>query len=326
MATTTLTPIDSWRATGTDSEWTNDYNIWSGTPSQGGNYRTKIAFSTAGLLISKSEKFVVAIKVNNSSYPAGCSGVLTELDISDPGDVQNNNATGPSDELSAAAIATSVACNEDGSAFSSGWVGEDTIFYFVFDSTQLKADKTYYVYVIRSSSGSSWVQAYKSGVSATLTYSSYTACTAPTQFTASPSVFEDDLTLQWSGATGGMNNRITGYEIQYATSEDGITWSGWTAWKTVTGTSATDTPGINRGQYRKYRIRTLGSAGSAYYSGWVSSNAAQKDNEPYVYIPNDSLDPERYLSCIYDETIDPEQPFGKYMPFVFDGTAWQRYS
>lgn len=154
----------------------------------------------------------------------------------------------------------------------------------------------------------------------------YTSCMAPASFTVSPEVFDENLTLAWNGATGGTNNPITGYEIEYATSLDGSAWSIWAALKTVTGTSTDDVPGVDRGQYVKYRIRTQGSAGDLYFSDWKESGIATKDNEPYIYIPNDDLDHERHLSYIYDETIDPEQPFGKYMPYVFDGTSWQRHS
>ena len=326
MTTSALTILNSWHGTGSSNSWTDGGNVQCGTPSQGGNYRSKIAISTAGLIIGKSSKLVLSIKVNNESCPAHCNGILTDLDITDPGDVQNSNATGPSTELSNAAIATSAACNEDGSAYPAKWVDSGSTFYFVFDTDHLQADKTYYVYVIRTATSNTWVKAAESALAATLTYVSYTACTAPTSFTVSPEVFDKNLTLAWSGATGGTNNAITGYEIEYATSLDGSAWSGWAALKTASGTSTADVPGIDRGQYVKYRIRTQGSAGEPYFSDWIESNISTKDNEPYVYIPNEEKDPERYLAYIYDAAIDPEEPFGKYMPYVFDGTAWQRYS
>lgn len=326
MTTSALTIINSWHGTGSTNSWTDGNNVQCGTPSQGGNYRSKIAISTAGLVIGKSSKLVLAIKVNNESYPAHCNGILTDLDIEDPGNVQNSNSTGPSDDLSNAAIATSIACNEDGTSYPSKWVDTGSTFYFLFDTDRLQADKTYYVYVIRTATSNTWVKAAESALSATITYISYTACTAPTSFDVSPAVFDTDVLLSWSGASGGANNSITGYEIEYATSLDGSAWSSWAALKTVTGTSTEDVPGIDRGQYVRYRIRTQGSAGDLYFSDWKESSLATKDNEPYVYISNEGMNQERHLSYIYDETIDPEQPFGKYMPYVFDGTSWQRHS
>ena len=154
----------------------------------------------------------------------------------------------------------------------------------------------------------------------------YTACTAPTSFIASPAVFENTVTLTWSGAKGGTNNSITGYETQFSTSEDGVKWGGWAYRATDTTSPASSAPGIDRGHYIKYRIRTLGSAGSSYYSEWIESNVVQKDNEPYVYIGDNTGNMDRHLMHIYDADSDPLQPFGKYMPYVFDGTGWQRYS
>ena len=57
-------------------------------------------------------------------------------------------------------------------------------------------------------------------------------------------------------------------------------WSGWSAFKTVSAASgsasAADTPGIARGAYEKWRVRTCGAAGSGYYSGWMESNSVRK--------------------------------------------------
>ena len=76
----------------------------------------------------------------------------------------------------------------------------------------------------------------------------------------------DTITLKWSAASG----TVTGYEIQYSRGN-----SGWKAWKTVTGTSLTDSftsTDINingAGKAVKYRIRAMnGSLASA----WKESN------------------------------------------------------
>lgn len=61
-------------------------------------------------------------------------------------------------------------------------------------------------------------------------------------------------------------------------------------------------------------------------SGSTSLTFPAQITDPHVYIANDGMDPELHLLYIHDATIDPEQPFGKYMPYVFDGTSWQQYS
>lgn len=64
-----------------------------------------------------------------------------------------------------------------------------------------------------------------------------TACGAPTLCTVSPTLAEGDVTLSWSGASGGINNTISSYEIQYSDSVDNVTWGAWTALTTLTTTA-----------------------------------------------------------------------------------------
>lgn len=59
-------------------------------------------------------------------------------------------------------------------------------------------------------------------------------------------------------------------------------------------------------------------------SGSTSLTFPAQITDPHVYIANDEKDPELHLLYIHD-AIDPEQPFGKYTPHVFDGASWQRY-
>jgi hypothetical protein len=116
-------------------------------------------------------------------------------------------------------------------------------------------------------------------------YCNITACTEPSTFTLSTTVAEGNLTLSWNGAIAGAGNAITGYEIQFSDSIDNSTWDEWTA-LTILSSSLTDgslsaSPPSTRGYYRRYQIRTLGSAGSSYYSGWkISSNTVRKNILP----------------------------------------------
>ena len=103
----------------------------------------------------------------------------------------------------------------------------------------------------------------------------YTACTAPTSFTSGTQFYgnlnggDGNVTVSWSGASGGTNNAITGYAIQaqYPGGDWYDKWSG-------TGNSTTlnfdgeagKTIAIN------LRIQTRGAAGSSYYSGWKTGS------------------------------------------------------
>lgn len=95
---------------------------------------------------------------------------------------------------------------------------------------------------------------------------------APTSFTAkdgNDSVnysYGDTVTLSWSGAGG----TITGYEIQYAAADpDSSAFGAWTALKTVTGTSTTDSSRRLAGARFKYRVR---AKNGSLASGWKESN------------------------------------------------------
>ena len=116
-------------------------------------------------------------------------------------------------------------------------------------------------------------------------YCDITACAAPTSCTVSATVAEGNVTLSWSGAASGAGNAITSYEIQYSDSVDNSAWGDWMALTTV-NTSATNgslsvSPPTTRGNYRRFRIRTRGTAGESFYSDWrISSNSVRKNILP----------------------------------------------
>lgn len=112
-----------------------------------------------------------------------------------------------------------------------------------------------------------------------------TACEAPAVCAVDLVVAETSATLSWSEAAGGVNNGISSYQIQYSESSDNSTWGSWTALSVVetteTSGSLTVEPPSTRGYYRRFRVRTRGSAGSSYYSDWkISSNSVRKNTEP----------------------------------------------
>lgn len=80
--------------------------------------------------------------------------------------------------------------------------------------------------------------------------------------------------LAWEQGTNGTNNSVTGYDVQQRDSEDGSTWGSWTtaSGSPVSGRSITVYPPDMVGNYRQFRVRTRGSAGSSYYSAYVTSS------------------------------------------------------
>lgn len=115
----------------------------------------------------------------------------------------------------------------------------------------------------------------------TVEYEEYSACGAPTACSVNNTLATSNVTLSWSGASGGTGNYITGYEVQRRESSDGSSWGSWSHLTTTSSTSLSVAPPTTAGNYYQYRVRTLGSAGSAYYSGWKeSTNTLRKDHTP----------------------------------------------
>lgn len=112
-----------------------------------------------------------------------------------------------------------------------------------------------------------------------------TACGAPTSCSVSATLAEGNVTLSWSGATSGTNNAISSYEIQYSESSNNSTWGPWTALTTVTTTATSGSvsvaPSPTQGYYRRFQVRTRGTAGASYYSGWkISTNSVRRNIAP----------------------------------------------
>lgn len=142
--------------------------------------------------------------------------------------------------------------------------------------------------VRRSNTGTGNLLNIRDGLSGTLTLNytlNTTACGAPTACSVNSTLSEGNVSLSWSGAAGGINNAISSYEVQYSDSTNGTTWGAWTALTTVT-TSATSgsvsvAPPTARGSYRRFQVRTRGTAGASYYSGWkVSTNSVRRNTQP----------------------------------------------
>lgn len=98
-------------------------------------------------------------------------------------------------------------------------------------------------------------------------------CGAPTSPAVSATLSRVAVKLSWGAGGGSTNNSVTGYDVEQRESTDGSSWGSWAtvSGSPVTGTSLDVTPPGTVGNYYQYRVRTRGSAGSDYYSGWVTS-------------------------------------------------------
>ena len=95
----------------------------------------------------------------------------------------------------------------------------------------------------------------------------------PTSPKLSATLSRDAVKLSWGAGSAGTNNSVTGYDVQRRESTDGNNWG---SWENVPGSPVTTTemnvsPPNTAGNYYQYQVRTRGSAGSNYYSKWVTS-------------------------------------------------------
>lgn len=95
---------------------------------------------------------------------------------------------------------------------------------------------------------------------------------SPENVTLSGTLSREAVELSWLAGSAGTGNSVTGYDVQYRDSADGATYGDWAAasGSPVTGLGIAVSPPETVGHYRQFRVRTRGSAGSSYYSGWVT--------------------------------------------------------
>lgn len=109
----------------------------------------------------------------------------------------------------------------------------------------------------------------------------YTACGAPTSVTTSVPLQKPSgsVVIKWSGATAGTSNTITGYQIYYGTSSNPTTLLTTVSSTNNSGSYTYTIPsGASRGATYYFRVKTMGSAGSGYYSGYSNNQPTCKIN------------------------------------------------
>lgn len=120
-------------------------------------------------------------------------------------------------------------------------------------------------------------KSYLWDVEITVEYSLTSACGAPSNVELSAATsYGSNVTLFWKAGTAGTDNAITGYEVQRCESSNGSSWGSWSTLTTTTATSLSVEPPATYGKYYRYRVRTRGTAGASYYSGWVTSGSLQR--------------------------------------------------
>lgn len=152
----------------------------------------------------------------------------------------------------------------------------------------LAANTTYYLYLYGERSIPSYGWSYCTG-SCTVTYTTYTACGAPTSVSASPGIVvpSGTITVSWSGAKAGTSNSISSYQIYWLVSSNGTapTTSNYTGTKNVSSTATSGSTTVTlsnatRGYKVVFGVVTRGSAGSSYYSGIKTGGSVTINSKP----------------------------------------------
>ena len=167
----------------------------------------------------------------------------------------------------------------------------------------------------------------------------YTACMAPTTFTADCNLFENSIELSWSGAEAGQNNAITGYIIAAAQSKYGSDYEDWfEVWsdaraageeKVVLSIENLAEKGVNisRGDYVIFWIQTKGSAGEKYYSAWKALYSTKRNSLPSApasaTVNKRTFGADDEITVSWESASDPDDNLEKYMlQYSEDGNDW----
>lgn len=116
----------------------------------------------------------------------------------------------------------------------------------------------------------------------------YTSCSAPTSVSASGIVAPDgNVTVSWSGASGGTSNSINGYDIYWKITSEGsapttTTYSGSTSVTTTNnyGSATINVGSATRGYIVVFGVVTKGEAGSSYYSVIRTGGSVKINSKP----------------------------------------------
>lgn len=281
MATTELGAATVFRADG--AGWYNDgtggTNRWGSYAGNGQIYQNwvlrytittgSVPWLVTGLTWASGGTYTYYGDSNNNNkipyYVFATSTQANSIQVAD-------TSGGGTSVLRTGAIGSKVTARTNGTTATSGSAPNKTGL-----SITLAANTTYYLYLYGNDAGTSsnshYGWNYCTG-KCTVTYTTYTACGAPTSVTASGIIKPSgSFTVSWSGATAGTSNAINGYQVYWYVTSGGTapttsTYTG-TASVSSTATSGSYTVTLSNAT-RNYKVVcgvvTKGAAGSSYYS------------------------------------------------------------
>ena len=214
--------------------------------------------------------------------------------------------------------------------------GSSTMYYYEYADTSSAATRIYtgegfYLhknYRSRESNGlylmiepSGWIPFYYVDEIEPCYITTTDACTPP----SSVSLNTQSKVLTITGGAGGDLNSWTGFGISHRDRPINSTaWGGWSGDTVVSNRSVTVS--VDSGMVRQYRVRTLGSAGSGYYSGYTVCETLLNGNTaagtPAILLPVSGMDTCSAVAVLKIEC--PPEPDGDSMVLQrnVDGGGW----
>lgn len=206
-----------------------------------------------------NNRWVVNVYVNYKSYDASLGVIESQY-------VTISVGSGGSKKPATKGISDS-----NGKMHEGRWIDTQT-FYIPFSANISTTNISLSITYMRSMNYSGVILKSCSASGTAQLETAYTRCSPPNSISinnTSPKKGQQ-ITISWSGAKGGTENSISGYDIEYK-----IGSGGWNGWKSIstgnTYSSTTDSWSQPVGQTGQYRVRTKGTAGSQYYSDWAYS-------------------------------------------------------
>lgn len=214
--------------------------------------------------------------------------------------------------------------------------GSSTMYYYRYADNTSQATRIYtgegiYLhkdYGVRETNGmylmvdpSGWIHWYHVQDIAPVYVTVTDACTAPSAVTMDTA----SKVLYITGGSGGDLNNWTGFGVSHR--DRAINSSTWGAWSGDTVvTSRSISVSVSSGMVRQYRVRTLGDAGSSYYSSYVVCETLLNGNTaagtPAILLPLSGM--ETCAGKVAFRIECPPEPDGDNMTLQrsMDGGGW----
>lgn len=272
---------------------------WGSTysPTDIGDVLYKLTYGSSGTVAYSGKSTSTTIKIPDASYGQSVKFTLTATFCNQTA-TSSKSFTAQYPSVSAPVLTIN---DFEGQSVLLSWTNSSVvnatgiISYDLYMNNALYAERVTSPYTIGEDIASTWdaavdfyVKATASELNNTINGSSVSSdsntvqftyllpietCDPPNSIALSATLSTQPVHLSWEGSSGGNNNSIIGYCIQWSESSDGEIFGEWNEpGEIVSSSPSLVSPPDTIGNYYKFRIRTLGSAGDEYVSEWFEDS------------------------------------------------------